>query len=391
MHVIFVEPRFPAQPARVRRARSHAVGATRHRHRRAAARTRSTTSCSSWLDALRAGRQRHRRGRARCDAVRCIQSARAGRPPRGRPSRRTSCRPRTCARRCGIPGTSRAHRVPVPRQAGDEGGAARGRRPVRAVDRRASPPTRCARSPQQVGFPLIVKPRDARRRLGHRPRRQRRRARATRIARARRRPRRARSPSRSSSRATRASTTRISDRRPASCTTSSRHYYPNVLEAMRTRWISPQFVTTNRIDARRLRRGARRWARKVIERARHRHLGDAHGVVLRAEGPEVLRDRLPAARRARVGPLRRRQRHRPLPRVGDGDRARPPEPAPSRRFAAGIIALRPDRDGRIAGYDGVDEIAQRASATASSTPTSRRRARRRSRSRPATWRTPGCA
>ncbi len=26
------------------------------------------------------------------------------------------------------------------------------------------------------------------------------------------------------------------------------HYYPNVLEAMRTRWISPQFVTTNRID-----------------------------------------------------------------------------------------------------------------------------------------------
>src|SRR5205085_896926 len=27
------------------------------------------------------------------------------------------------------------------------------------------------------------------------------------------------------------------------------HYYPTVLEAMRTRWISPQFVTTNRIDA----------------------------------------------------------------------------------------------------------------------------------------------
>src|SRR5207244_6071517 len=27
------------------------------------------------------------------------------------------------------------------------------------------------------------------------------------------------------------------------------HYYPTVLEAMRTRWISPQFVATNRIDA----------------------------------------------------------------------------------------------------------------------------------------------
>ncbi len=27
------------------------------------------------------------------------------------------------------------------------------------------------------------------------------------------------------------------------------HYYPNVLEAMRTRWISPQFIQTNRIDS----------------------------------------------------------------------------------------------------------------------------------------------
>jgi formate-dependent phosphoribosylglycinamide formyltransferase (GAR transformylase) len=27
------------------------------------------------------------------------------------------------------------------------------------------------------------------------------------------------------------------------------HYFPNVLEAMRTRWISPQFVSTNRIDS----------------------------------------------------------------------------------------------------------------------------------------------
>lgn len=27
------------------------------------------------------------------------------------------------------------------------------------------------------------------------------------------------------------------------------HYYPNVLEAMRTRWISPQFIATNRTDA----------------------------------------------------------------------------------------------------------------------------------------------
>lgn len=32
---------------------------------------------------------------------------------------------------------------------------------------------------------------------------------------------------------------------------------------------------------------------------------------------------------------------------------------PSRRYAAGMIAPRPDRDGRIQGYSGVDEIAGR--------------------------------
>ena len=32
---------------------------------------------------------------------------------------------------------------------------------------------------------------------------------------------------------------------------------------------------------------------------------------------------------------------------------------PSRRFAAGIIALRPERDGTISGYSGVDEIQAR--------------------------------
>ena len=33
-----------------------------------------------------------------------------------------------------------------------------------------------------------------------------------------------------------------------------------------------------------------------------------------------------------------------------------PSQYPSRRFSAGIIALRPDRDGRITHYDGLDEI-----------------------------------
>ena len=33
--------------------------------------------------------------------------------------------------------------------------------------------------------------------------------------------------------------------------------------------------------------------------------------------------------------------------------------APSRRYAAGMIALRPDQDGRIVGYSGVEDIYRR--------------------------------
>ena len=58
------------------------------------------------------------------------------------------------------------------------------------------------------------------------------------------------------------------------------HYYPGVLEAMRTRWISPQVVTTNRIDECGVRRG--QGARQEGHRRPRDHdLGDAHGVVLR--------------------------------------------------------------------------------------------------------------
>jgi hypothetical protein len=35
---------------------------------------------------------------------------------------------------------------------------------------------------------------------------------------------------------------------------------------------------------------------------------------------------------------------------------------PSRRCSTGLIALRPDRDGRIAGYEGLDEVQRRVGA-----------------------------
>ena len=79
------------------------------------------------------------------------------------------------------------------------------------------------------------------------------------------------------------------------------HYYPNVLEAMRHRWISPQFITTNRIDQSSFYGEVREMGARVIRGARHRDVGDPHGVVLRTEGAAVLRDRVPAARRRARG------------------------------------------------------------------------------------------
>ena len=42
------------------------------------------------------------------------------------------------------------------------------------------------------------------------------------------------------------------------------HYYPNVLHAMRTRWISPQIVSTNQVEANRYRE-VRDMGRRVID------------------------------------------------------------------------------------------------------------------------------
>ena len=43
------------------------------------------------------------------------------------------------------------------------------------------------------------------------------------------------------------------------------HYYPNVLEAMRTRWISPYFVSTNRVDSAASYNDVKKMARRVIQ------------------------------------------------------------------------------------------------------------------------------
>lgn len=135
------------------------------------------------------------------------------------------------------------------------------------------------------------------------------------------------------------------------------HYYPNVLEAMRERWISPQIVSTNRIDA----PGyveVKQLARRVIKAlgigtsATHmewffgakglkfseigcRPPGVGQWDVYNAGNDfDIYREWAMALVHGRIGQV------------------------PSRRYACGMIALRPDRDGRIVGYEGVDRIAR---------------------------------
>src|SRR6266566_3043824 len=134
------------------------------------------------------------------------------------------------------------------------------------------------------------------------------------------------------------------------------HYFPNVLEAMRTRWISPQFVVTNRVDT-------------VTDYRQLRELGhrvnEALGIGTSAThmewffGPKGLRFSEIGCRPPGVGAwdLYSAGNDLDLYRawadaiVHSGTGA-----VPSRQYASGIVALRPSQDGTISGYDGVDEL-----------------------------------
>lgn len=137
------------------------------------------------------------------------------------------------------------------------------------------------------------------------------------------------------------------------------HYYPNVLEAMRERWISPQFVTTNRIDTAPFYGEVRELGAKVIA---------ALGITTSAThmewfvGEKGLRFSEIGCRPPGVGAWDL------YSAANDVDVYREwahvlvhgaPEHALSRRSAAGIVALRPEADGRIHGYSGVDEVRAR--------------------------------
>jgi len=134
------------------------------------------------------------------------------------------------------------------------------------------------------------------------------------------------------------------------------HYYPNVLDAMRTRWISPQFIATNRIDAVSGYDEVKAMGQRVVD------ILEIETSATHMEwfaGPKGLRF-------SEIGCRPPGVRAWDLYNVGnDMDLYREwsmliaagrPSQRPSRRFSTGIIALRPDRDGRITHYDGLDAV-----------------------------------
>lgn len=135
------------------------------------------------------------------------------------------------------------------------------------------------------------------------------------------------------------------------------HYYPNVLEAMRARWISPQIVATNRVDSAGYDE-LKDMARRVIKAL---DIGTSATHMEWFFGPKGLKFSEIGCRPPGVGQwdvyaaanefdiYREWAMAVVHKRIGQ---------APSRRFACGMIALRPDRDGVIRGYEGVERIAR---------------------------------
>lgn len=136
------------------------------------------------------------------------------------------------------------------------------------------------------------------------------------------------------------------------------HYYPNVLEAMRERWISPQMITTNRIDAPGYAE-VRAMTRDVI---RILEIGTSATHMEWFFGPKGLKFSEIGCRPPGVGQWDVYNAANEFDIYYEWATAvchRRVTGRPSRRFAAGMIALRPDRDGHISGYSGLDEINQR--------------------------------
>ncbi|MFT5303892.1 MAG: formate-dependent phosphoribosylglycinamide formyltransferase (GAR transformylase) [Mariniblastus sp.] len=137
------------------------------------------------------------------------------------------------------------------------------------------------------------------------------------------------------------------------------HYYPNVLEAMRHRWISPQFITTNRVDSVGDYDEVKQMGRKVVEAL---GIGTSATHMEWFYGPKGLKFseigcRPPGVKAWDLYNIANDMDlyYQWALAVTHGQTSG----APSRNFSAGIVALRPDQDGNISGYSGAGEIQER--------------------------------
>jgi hypothetical protein len=133
------------------------------------------------------------------------------------------------------------------------------------------------------------------------------------------------------------------------------HYYPGVLEAMRTRWISPQIVVTNRMDAEGYGEVKALGATVISALG----IGTSATHMEWFFGPKGLKFSEIGCRPPGVGVWDLYAAANDLDVYREWAMAvchGRPGGRLSRRFSAGMIALRPDRDGRISGYEGVEEV-----------------------------------
>jgi formate-dependent phosphoribosylglycinamide formyltransferase (GAR transformylase) len=137
------------------------------------------------------------------------------------------------------------------------------------------------------------------------------------------------------------------------------HYYPNVLEAMRHRWISPQFLTTNRIDSVGDYDEVKQMGRQVIQALK---IGTSATHMEWFYGPKGLKFseigcRPPGVKAWDVYNMANDidLYYQWALAIMQGQ----VNATASRQFSAGIIALRPDSDGQITGYSGAGEIDRR--------------------------------
>ena len=133
------------------------------------------------------------------------------------------------------------------------------------------------------------------------------------------------------------------------------HYYPNVLEAMRSQWISPQIIATNRIDD----------AGYAEIKAMGQLVIDTLGLNTTAthmewfSGPKGLRFSEIGCRPPGVGQWESYCAGNEFDLYREWAIAvchLHTDQQPSRRYACGMIAIRPDRDGNIFRYDGIERI-----------------------------------